>query len=321
MKKQLLMSLILVGSVLSAMSVKADDTTAAPNTMSSDLSKLNQEQKPANKDIDDEITNARLRAVTGSKSNWSFWSQFAYAGSSIMNPLSTQRPQLNSQNNADPTNLGGQVSAKYRLTEHDSLLAGIGVQFTPQYSDPKTHSTVGAQTTAQTPYVDYNRAFRLGGVQNVVDVAVSKYTLSSDLDSNMNYGWSIAHQMMVETGKSGKLSLGLYEALGQDIYTHLDPGQALAGNPNSVIYAQFAVDPVLEYAFTDKVSFRTVYRMLTLNDEAYNRSIWKAAPESQSVGIGYAVTRDIYLYPNMQWAWGHVATDQTTVGLTANVNL
>jgi hypothetical protein len=103
-------------------------------------------QKAQSGDIDDEITNARLRAVTGSKSPFSFWSQFIYYGAAISNPFSTQRPQLNSQNNADPTTLVGQISGKYRFTEHDSVIAGIGVQYTPAYTDNTNPNKLPQQT-------------------------------------------------------------------------------------------------------------------------------------------------------------------------------
>lgn len=264
-------------------------------------------------DIDDEITNARLRAVTGAKSNFSFWSQFAYAGAAITSPFSTLRPQLNSQNNADPTNLTGQVSGKYRLTEHDSIIAGIGLQYTPAYNDP-TQGPQGTATNMSTPYVDYNRAFRVGGVQNVLDVTLSKYTLGSDLANNLNYNWAVQHQFMVELGKSKKLSIGMANFVTQDVYT--SDGQT----PGSK-YLQVGFEPVLEYAITEKTSFRTVYRMAIFNEMFGTNGNWTEAAQSESVGIGYAIRRDIYIYPNMQWGWTNINANATTVGFSTNINL
>jgi hypothetical protein len=80
-------------------------------------------------------------------------------------------------------------------------------------------------------------------------------------------------------------------------------------------------DPILEYAFTDKASFRTVYRAMTLRASNANKSSWKVSDTTESMGFGYALTRDIYLYPNMQWKWNAVAADKTTVGFSANINL
>jgi len=288
---------------------------AADQTQSSTVN--NKDVKPAaaaakTGDIDDEITNARLRAVTGAKSDFSFWSSFSYAGSSLLNPTSSQRPQLNAQNAADPTNLSGQVSGKYRLTEHDSLIAGVGVQYTPSFTD-NSGTNQPTSTTVQSPYVDYNRAFRVGAYQNVIDVNISKYTLGTDVSQNLNWAWSLSHTVMREVGESKRLSLGLSSALAEDVYT-------AAGQAGGYTL-QAAVEPVLEYAITDKASFRTVYRMVMLNEVFGTNSNWSQATQTESAGIGYAITRDIYVYPNMQWLWNRIAADVTTVGFGANINL
>jgi hypothetical protein len=308
MKSVLVVLMALMSANVFAQSATSDQNSSTVNAKDVEPSKVE-----GKADIDDEITNARLRAVTGAKSNFSFWSQFVYSGASIVNPLSSQRPQLNSQNNADPTNLYGQVSGKYRLSEHDSIIAGIGVQYTPAYTD-NTQGPQGASTTAQSPYIDYNRAFRTGQFQNVVDVSISKYTLAADLANNLNWSWGVQHQLMRELGESKKLSLGLASFIGQDVYT-------AAGQPAGSYYLQVQVEPIMEYAITDKVSFRTVYRMLILNEMATTNANWQQATQTESAGVGFAITRDIYIYPNMQWIWNHISADATTVGFSTNINL
>jgi hypothetical protein len=41
----------------------------------------------------------------------------------------------------------------------------------------------------------------------------------------------------------------------------------------------------------------------------------------QSAGLGISVTRDIYLYPNVQFIPEDVRSDRTNVGVSANINL
>ena len=86
-------------------------------------------------DIDEEITNARLRATTGAKSLLSFQSSFNYNGSSINEPLAQTRPQLSPGTvENDPAKLQGLVSMKYRATDHDNINVGVGVGWlTPSY--------------------------------------------------------------------------------------------------------------------------------------------------------------------------------------------
>ena len=41
----------------------------------------------------------------------------------------------------------------------------------------------------------------------------------------------------------------------------------------------------------------------------------------QSVGLGISVTRDIYLYPNVQFLPEDIRSDLTNVALSANINV
>jgi hypothetical protein len=80
--------------------------------------------------------------------------------------------------------------------------------------------------------------------------------------------------------------------------------------------------PFVEYAFNDMFSFRTVFRPADFthmrNDDAgtFERSMY-----TQSLGLGIAVTRDIYLYPNMQFAPENLQPALTNVGLSTSINV
>jgi hypothetical protein len=39
------------------------------------------------------------------------------------------------------------------------------------------------------------------------------------------------------------------------------------------------------------------------------------------MGIGYSVTRDIYLYPNLQFAPEQISAQHTNVAINATINL
>lgn len=271
-------------------------------------------QRAEKKDIDQEITNAKLRASTGSKKLISISSSLNYAGASILNPTSTERPQLNSGSNAaDPTNLSGNIAIKYRATDHDNLSLGFGVQYTPSFvKNRKTGEKAAASTTASSPYVDYSRVFRAGEVQNVLSASVSKYTLKEDIDdAKLNYSVGLSHSFMVGIGDS-KFEIGMSSAVSQDIYSEFVDG---------AYQYSLGLNPILEYAFTDKASFRTVYRAVGMATQVEDNTRWKQFDASQSMGFGYAVTRDVYVYPNMQWKWNRVASDATTVGFSTNINL
>lgn len=310
---------ILVALSLTGASALAEETTPATEANTSTV-KVSEVQKPeeAKKDIDDEITNARLRATTGSKKKWSFAGGFGYSGASIKNPTSTERPQLNDgQASADPVSASADLSIKYRMTENDALNFGFGMSYTPEYTKNKiTGEKAKANLGASNPYVSYTRAFKAADVQHVLSASLSKYTLPEDVDDKkLAYSTSVSHTMMAPIGNS-KAELGLYTFIGGELYSEANP----SSTDGRTAY-QFGLNPIFEYAFSDTVSFRTVSRWLTWTvlDNDYERGY--LAGITQSMGVGFAVSRDIYLYPNMQWKWSQVNADQTTVGFSANINL
>jgi hypothetical protein len=271
-------------------------------------------------DIDDEITNARLRASTGSKAKTSFLSSFSYYGSSVTNPLSVTRPQLNDQNSEDVMKLTGQLAIKRRIDEHNSLSGGFGIAFVPSYMSKGVQKN--EQTTASSPYLDYTLAFRGTGLQNVFDFQISKYTLAADLSSNLDYQTAISHQMLYGI-KDSKFEIGLTTGYTQDIYNGSAPSPVMKSGQlvQTYIYSKVQVCPIIEYAFSEKLSVRTVYRWMTFTQNPVERANWKQASQTESLGVGYAITRDVYMYPNLQWAWGDLRPEATTVGMSAYINL
>ncbi len=271
-------------------------------------------QRAEKKDIDEEITNAKLRAATGSKKSISISTAFGYAGASLLNPTSTERPQLNdNSSSADPTYLSGTIGVKYRVSDHDNLSLGFGVQYVPAYvADKSTGEKAPSAFSASSPSLDWSRVFRAGDIQHVVDVGISKYTLQEDVnDRKLNYSLGFSHQFMTSLGAT-PFEIGMVSSLGQEIYSEYNA----RGTQYSLSFA-----PMLEYAFTDKASFRTVYRAVSLSTQSRDVAHWNLADTTESMGFGYAITRDVYVYPNMQWKWNRVAADQTTVGFSTNINL
>lgn len=272
------------------------------------------------KDIDEEITNARLRAETGSKNKWSFASDFNYYGAAITNPTSTKRPQLNGgQAAADPTQLTGNLSVKYRATDHDNINVGFGVAYTPAHeviNDQGQKSMDSNRLEANAPYLTYSRVFKSGDVQNVLSGTIQKYTSHQDIeDSNLNYNVSISHTAMAPIGTS-KAEIGLASFIQREFYGSGDKAEGY-----TLYYMQFA--PIMEYALSDNLSLRTVARWQTfaVPGSGENEGKGMAQGQTQSVGVGYAITRDIYVYPNMQWRWSNLAADATTIGFSTYINL
>lgn len=298
-----------------------------------------EDAKPANqadtkKDIDEEITNARMRAQLGSKSKWSIKTAFGYNGGSIERPALEVRPNYRSAKSPDVlTNASGSVGINYRM-EKGSLGFGTGLVVRNPFHGDLTRSKFqdprgGNRPTTDrielsTPYLSYDLGYKVGGLQMSTDVTYSHYTTSdaTDYDHGMNAvgDVSFSQTVLADLGESS-WSAGVSLAVGSTIYKGDLSAQSLAdGNAQTTL--DYGLYPFAEYSFNDTYSFRTVFGYFEASvykDDAAGNV--QAPVPYQSMGIGMAVTRDIYLYPNIQFAPLDIRPERTNVALSANVNM
>lgn len=290
---------------LAALGLRAEENQSASSSKvkASDLGVKSEEQK----DIDEELTNARLRASTGSKSKISLQTDFAYNGGTFSEPFGKTRPKLSAGPIVpDYTALSGNIAAKYRATDRGSVNLGSGVGLTtPGYE--------GQRWELQDPYVAHTYVFKVGKVQNVLTSMLTVHSAQGNLDAKNNYSIDFTHTALWSFDGSG-WQVGIATSIGQEGYSGYTDKNADAGL-NSIAFFPFT-----EYAFNDKYSFRSVYRGMTFysNRDAFNTYKW--IESTQSMGLGVALTRDLYLYPNIQWVWRDIRADKTNVALSANLN-
>jgi hypothetical protein len=85
----------------------------------------------------------------------------------------------------------------------------------------------------------------------------------------------------------------------------------------------FAFYPELEYQITDKINFRTLLGLWSYEHirSASGPNTYFHDKIYQSVGLGFSITRDIFLYPNIQFLPDDIKSRLTNVGLTATINV
>ena len=292
--------------LLTAGLVHAEEAAVSDSTTTK--TKMPSEVTAQRKDIDEEITNKKLRAETGAKSVISLKSAFAYSGGSINSPLSQERPQLSpGTTNPEPSKLSGSISAKYRISDHDSMSLGVGVGWlTPTYQ--------GQKGQVENPYLGYTRAFKTGIIQNVIEASIVKYTSNSASKNDDLWNSNFDYTILAKVGHS-RLDLGLDLGYYREFYS-----QTTARNgDNPLDYV--ALYPFAEYELNDMASLRTVYRGFSYFNSSNDQKTFVHDDPTQSFGVGLAITRDIYLYPNLQWVWADVRAEKTNVAISANINL
>jgi hypothetical protein len=269
-----------------------------------------------NTDIDAEITNAKLRAESGSKSQWSIKANIGYNGGNLERPFGEVRPNyagISSQDNS--TSITGTIAAAYRWGKADTFRTGTGILVLTPFHNPK-------KADVSNPYLEYSRAMKIGKYQNIFDVSYTQFTQSAYKDAGYIGYVDVNHTAIIKIDPT-EWEVGMVFDVNYTFFSDGKNAGDTLQNPESG-RSDYAVGifPIAEYAFSERYSFRTVFRFLTYdhyrNDSptSFYRELY-----TQSVGLGIAITRDVYLYPNIQFAPEHLTPDLTNVGLNTTINI
>lgn len=253
-------------------------------------------------DLDAEITNAKLRAESGSKSRWSMSITGTYSGASLEKPLDKFRPNTSQETTPPRVSVGGDISARMRIDKNQSLSLGTGFSM----QDPLHEGKYG---DISDPYVSYNNARKIGVVQNIVSGSLVAATNNDELTIG-TIGTADINDTLLYDFNGSKLTVGLLGDLSYTLYqNNKDKVVSYRNDPNEKFPAgaeqrdySIGVYPVAEYAISDLIQLRTVFRPWIFDHnvfragDTFHKRRW-----TQSFGVGFAVTRDIYLYPNFQW--------------------
>lgn len=281
------------------------------------------EKKAGEADVDEVITNRKLRAETGAKSKYSFSTALSYNGGTVKQPGSDTRPNIASTAfvSLRPA-LAGTLGGKYKISSLQSLSADVGVRiYRPFHSDPKQNFR--ERTTVADPSLTYQIVYQAAGIQNVSSATV-QYTTDNDYKDVGQVGAAALSQTAIYDFGGSIWSMGLAGEVGYTAYNkgfaELDRSGDAVG-PQQSDY-QVALYPIAEVNISEKLNLRTVFRpMIFEHSRMSNFGEIKRAPYTQSVGVGISVTRDIYVYPNVQFAPVTFSWDRTNVGMSLNLNI
>lgn len=315
---KILMTTILMIGLSAGAQTSSSSSEAADSSATSKAKTQKLETKQADtKDIDNEITNAKMRAEAGSKSKHSFSLDMNYQGGSVKDVFGYNRPKLNAGAATSAlTSLAGTVGYRYRLDANNSLSAGVGVAWITPGHKLKTEGV--SQYQASDPYIAWGRSFKSGRFQASQGVTLTKITSQETISSEqMNMYLNASQTALTEIGTSG-WQLGVIADFNYYNYLKYLPGEEGQGSDQTEL--DISLYPFAEYAFNDTYNFRTLYKGLMFAAGRDSRASFTRLEPTQSMGLGIAATRDIFLYPNIQWVWADMRAEKTNVALSATMN-
>lgn len=268
------------------------------------------------------ITNRRMRADGGSLSSLSINSSFSYSGGSLDKPFSAERPNVGAAGDVQTlASMSGSVSGSYRLSKIDRLGLGAGLIMAAPFNqtiDTNDSATEAAFKRNQgkldinDPFVSYSHITNVLGVQTVVGTSATQVTTRGLRQIGLDSNAGAFVNTMYNFGGS-PFSVGAY--LYYSKYFHNDNAE------DNTQDTTVGFLPQAEWELNDKFNLRTIVRSNIYDSTLGKEMSFSQRLITQSVGLGISVTRDVFLYPNIQFVPQEIRTDVTNVGISANINM
>lgn len=289
-------SIILSLFVLAGISLRPLDLQAAAETNSPAASGVEPpagetvstgvlKEEPILVDDDKRITDLELRAQAGSRSRYSLKFIFGYSGPQINRLDKEAQPNPNNSPGRHLTNVSGSVGLRYRLSPSEALYLSSGVRAYTPFSGLQDEEI-------NDPSLSYDNTYRLGSVQGRSSVWTAITTTEDYLRRGQvaASGLSQAFKFRPDNSRwtvGTNLSLSFY---------HFQRGYEQGDGKVSNYYFNFI--PSVEYQLRDGLNFNTsvAFPMANLRRSGDWTEL-TAQLASQRVGLGWAITREIYFNP------------------------
>ena len=331
MSKSNVLVLLVAMGLSSAAVAQTKKTTAKPAAKPAQAAKPATSSAPATTaekasaevdEADQLITNRRLRASSGSLSKWSAALAFDYSGGAISDPLKPERPNIIAgAENLTLQNASLSIGARYRVTTKDSVSLSIGAFMSTPLHDKgarvsrenkKYFKKNNRDLTIADPGIGYTHLDNFGGWQSVTSTSFTYITNSEQDNLGYNSSFYFGQTFMRDLGNTG-FSYGA--SVSWTRYFHDKKGDQAKNT--------LGLFPAAEYVINDTFNVRTVFgwQYYGQSRDQADDDVWVKRKVYQSLGLGISVTRDIFLYPNIQFIPSDIRADRTNIAISANINV
>lgn len=335
-------SLVVALLALSSVGYAAEKQKASGET-SVKMEDVNKEAEQAvkksseNDEADQVITNKKLRAESGSLSKWSVSTSLNYKGGSVEKPGDAVRPNIMAaQGTPALAAIAGNVGIKYRTSKLTSATLGVGLAMTAPFQSKAKSNDPGIQEEfkrsnnkleANDPSLTLTMLNKMGKVQSVTNLVGGVYTTQYYRDLGFANTATLQQIFAYDVGASG-LTLGVsfqINAYGFDKNKNTVVGQGKTAYTLGSRRSDWGagIYPYMEYTINDRFSLRTISGLWLYQHNDMDSNFWRMRKLQiyQSVGVGISVTRDIYIYPNVQFLPENIRSDMTNVAINTNINV
>ncbi|WP_413582582.1 hypothetical protein [Bdellovibrio sp. HCB288] len=283
---------------------------SAPAEQSSVLKQENVINKKFAEDKD--ITDARMKAESGSLSRYSLKASLSYSGPPVGDLSNPNQPNPDGSICACETSLGGSLSARYRFDSKTALSVGTGASALTPFQGVKRYDV-------RNPYLGIDRSSRVGDLQMRNGVKGTYVTNQTFREIGEYAAFGYDSSVIYNFGTTG-FAAGVDASFD---YYFFDRGPDVK-NKYEMKTGRYSVAffPQVKYNFTDKFSMYSSVAVGFNNprgtEDAF--TLWNRTLSSR-IGLGYAIRRDIFFAPFLNFYPDTLTADSTTVNFATTFSI
>lgn len=262
-----------------------------------------------------QITDAELKSRAGSLSRISLKATLNYSGPTLDDLSATNQPNPDNTVSATAVGPSGSIGARLRLDSSTSISVNAGV--TGQYLFTRKPSTLDFKN----PFITYDKSFKIGGVQVVASPGLTWVTSNvyrqvgqlAGIDSKIYAAYDLGDSPF-SVGTSVSASYYFFDRdYAPDQVTK--SGRVIKRD-GRVGRISATLAPNIKYKLSSKFSINTSWGFQFLNPRYYDSALkFNSRLVNQWLGVGYAITRDIYINPYIQFYPTDFSWRTTTMNL------
>jgi hypothetical protein len=310
LKSHLLLSTI--GFLILSLNVHAEEATSSSSSTTVPTAGAMSMSLPGNSKYNDDhkITDAKLRADAGSLSKYSLKFNFSYYGPTLTDVSAKDQPNPDGTVGTYATAFAGNVGLRYRTSSDTSFSAGTGLK--------AIHPMHGMERMdVSTPYLNYDMTTRTeSGIQlrqspGVSIVTLPEYTKVGET-ATINYDLSSIYNIELS-----HFAVGLDSSISYFFYNRpYDSNDGRSSRGTIQLY------PTVKYNFSDKLNVNTSTTLAWFSPRyRSNETILLNKAVTQRLGVGYAFSRDVYVFPYVTIYPTRAALDTTTMNFSTTFSL
>ena len=270
------------------------------------------------------ITDAELKSREGSLSVFSLKANFSYYGPTLDDMSVVNQPNLDGAVTGTAVGPSGSVGGRFRFNPTTSVTLNAGL--TDQY----LFTSRPAHIDVNNPNVTFDKSFKVGKVQMVASPGITWVTSNvfrpagefAGLDARLYSSYNIGNSP-ISVGASTSASYYFFDhAYVPDHVTGYNKGKAVIAGDGKIRRVSVTVAPVIKYNVTGKFNVNTSWGFNFFNPRYYDSTAkFNSRVVNEWIGIGYAVTRDIYINPYIQFYPTQFSWKTATMNVSTVISL